>query len=247
MPSGFFAGSVSGALRAPGQIEQWNETRPSPIGFRHWESGANKASAKGFSRLDPDGLVGGFTAQKESGRAAEFGNTFVSESGFVTPTLTLTFNLGEVNTHPDSFFNIMVSDGSVSDQFKAFNMRFWIDNDSVFRDKGYQPQWFYIQRSGWIRNFTMTSGTAGALPLPSSLPDSQNIFVNGTDIFASGAYRDAAFSNFIHVVGHFPPLSSGTYDLGTYGGIGTSGFKFRLSYEWTGIEALTRVTDTTPC
>lgn len=227
-------------------MEQWNETRPSPIGFRNWESGVYKPAAKGFERLEPDGLVGGFDAQKESGRAAEFGNTFVNDNGFTTPTLTLTFNLGEINNHPDSFFNLMVADGSVSAAFKAFNMRFWIDSDSVFRDKGYQPSWWYIQQSGWSRNLTLSSGTAGALPLPSSIPDEQNIFVNGDEIFSSGSYRDEAFSNFIYVAGEFPAFPSG-YELGTYGGLGASGFKFKLSYEWTGIDARTRVTDTQPC
>ncbi|MCK5610105.1 hypothetical protein KAR91_49990 [Candidatus Pacearchaeota archaeon] len=244
--SGFFPGAVSGALRAAGQIEQWDETRPSPIGFRHWESGAYKPAAKGSTRLLADGLVGGFTAQKESGVAADFGDVLISDSGFITPTLTLTFNLGEVNSHPDSFFNLMVADGSVNSAFQAFNMRFWLENESAFTSKGYEPQWFYLEQSGWVRNLIMTSGTVGALPMPSSLPTEQNIFVNGTDIFSSGSYVEDEVSNFISVVGHFPVRASG-YDLGTYGGLGVGDFQFKMSYEWTGIDATTRATDTQPC
>lgn len=244
--SGFFPGAVSGKLRAAGQIEQWNETKPSPVGFRHWESGAYKPAAKGSTRLLADGLVGGFAAQKESGVAADFGDVLISDSGFITPTLTLTFNLGEINAHPDSFFNLMVADGSVSSVFKAFNMRFWIEDDTAFRGKDYHPEWFYLQQSGWSRNLVMTSGTVGALPMPSSLPDAQNIFVNGTDIFSSGSYVEAEVSNFISVVGHFPLRASG-YDLGTYGGLGIGDFQFKMSYEWTDQEAITRDTDTTLC
>ncbi len=244
--SGFFPGAVSGALRAAGQIEIWDAESPDPLGFRHWESGVYKAAAKGSERLIADGLVGGFDAQRESGVAASFGNTFVDSSGFTTPTLALTFNLGEINSHPDSFFNLMVEDGSIDSDFKAFNMKFWIDDDNVFRDKGYQPQWFYLQQSGWDRNIQLSSGTANALPLPSSLPELQNTFVNGTNIFSSGSYIEDQVSNYIYTMAHFPAHASG-YELGTYGGVGVSGFQFKMSYEWTGIEAATRSTDATSC
>ena len=72
MASGFFSNTVIGPNRAPAQIEQWNPSRVSPSGYRHWESGAFKASAKGTDRLAADGLRGGFTAQKESGTAPHY-------------------------------------------------------------------------------------------------------------------------------------------------------------------------------
>lgn len=246
--SGFFPTAVSGALRAAGQVEQWNETKPSPIGFRHWESGQYKPSAKGFVTGEPDGLAGGFDAQKESGRAIEFGQTFVNESGFTSPTVVLTFNLGEINSNPDSFFDIMLSEGSVSPDFIAFNMRFWLDNRTAFTDPGYDPTFYFLQQSGWTRDLTLTSGTAGAQPVPSALPVEQNIFVNGNEIFSSGSYKEQEVSNFIYVAAEFPALPSGSiYELGTYGGLGSGNFRFKLSYEWTGIDANVRVTDTRPC
>lgn len=244
--SGFFPNAVSGALRAAGQVEQWDETKPSPVSFRHWESGNYKPSAKGFETGEPDGLAGGFDAQQESGRAIDFGGTFISDSGFVTPTVALTFNLGEINSHPDSFFDIMFSEGSVDPDFKAFNMRFWLDSKTTFTDKGYAPEFFFLQQSGWSRDLVLTSGTAGALPVPSSLPSAQNIFVAGNGVFSSGSYIEDQVSNFIYVAAHFPNNPSG-YELGTYGGLGSGNFKFKLSYEWTDLDASVRSTDTTQC
>ena len=254
VPSGFYRTAVSGALRAPAQIEQWNPLRIDPSGFKQWESGVFKAAAKGTAgdRLAADGNRGGFTAQKESGVPIDFGENIANDNGFYSNTAVVTFNLGEVNRNPDSFFDQMLEASGVQEcdnvgtNFKAFNMRFWVNNLDAFRTANASgiPIMYYLTSADWRRNLTLRETTPGAQVMPSSLPPDQNWFVGDTDIFSSGAYRDSEFSHFLYMVAKFPPAN---YRLGTYGGSAEKNFTFRFTYDWTDIDANVRPTDSIDC
>lgn len=229
-PSGFYQTEIIGNLRPPAQILQWDIDEVNPSGYRHIESGVYKPDAK-------LGLRGGFTAQKESGVALDFGEIYANENGFYTDTVCMTFNLGEVNDHPDSYFNN--ADG-IGTNFKTFNMKFWMSNMTAFTDKGYNPDFYYKTFNIWQSGISLKSDTPGVLVVPSALPSLQNIYSKNSQIFISGVYREAEFSNFIYTVGKFP---SGVYELGSYGGLGSGNFIFRLTYDWTNIDANVLPTD----
>jgi hypothetical protein len=226
--SGFYSTEVIGRLRAPGQVEQWDKVRLDPSGYRHHESGQYKADSKVLPTL-----VGGFTAQKESGVPLDFGSIYIEESGFRTNTAVFTFNQGEVNSHPNSYFNEMVAASSVG-EFKAFNMRLWQGNLDAFSGLP-QPTLYYRNASQWIQNYDLQPSDSGVLILPSSMPLTQNIFSKHPDDFAvSGNFREAEFTHFIYMKGFFP---SGSYQLGTYGGLGLDTFTINFSYDYTDLEA----------
>jgi hypothetical protein len=235
--SGFFETSVVGPLRVPGQILQWDRDKVNPSGFRHWESGEYKPDAK-------IGLVGGFAAQRESGNALDFGLVDVVDAGFLTDTIVFTFNLGEVNSHENSFFNQMVAASSVGTNFKAFNMKLWVGDLTAFTASGVPTPIFHMRNSAqWIQGLRISPNNSGVVVVPSSLPISGNIFSRNNNTFISGAYQDLQFSHFIYLVGEFP---SGTFPLGTYGGLGDSDFTFKFSYDWTDINANVLATDLLP-
>ncbi len=236
--SGFFTDTVLGPLRPPAQIQQWDRDANDPFGFRQWESGNYKPNAK-------IGLVGGFDAQLESGNVLNFGEVTTNDNGFLTDTVVFTFNFGEVNAHPDSFFDQMVAASSVGTNFKAFNMRLWRGSVSAFTSTGAPtPVFHFLQSSGWKRGFTVTPGGADTSIVPTAIPPSGNIFANQTGVFVSGVYQDVSFSNFIYMRGKFP---AGAFTLGTYGGLGESTFTFNFSYDWTDINAAVLVSDLLPC
>lgn len=236
--SGFYPDTVVGRLRAAGQVEQWFTDGLDPSGYRHHESGHYLAGAKQLVAL-----CGGFTAQKESGVAINFGEIVVPDiSGFMTNTVPITFNLGEINSHPSSFFNIMVSDASVGQDFKAFNMRFWMGSLSAFNGMP-QPTFYYRNSAQWRQGYILDPLSPFAVVIPSSMPvTGANVFSKSPDsIFVSGNFADSEFSHFIYVRGVFP---SGTYTLGTYGGLGQKTFTLRFSYDWTDIDANVNEEDT---
>jgi len=240
--SGFYVDTVIGRLRAAGQIEHWDRNSINPSGYRHHESGQYKA----FAKL---GLIGGFTAQKESGVAINFGQLVVPDnSGFMTDTVPITFNLGEVNSHPSSFFNKMVDDKNVGVDFKAFNMRFWQGTLVAF--SGLPTPTFYFRNSAeWRQGYMLqpltSSGTlmSGVQVVPSSMPDCDpNVLAKSPDsIFVSGNFIEKEISHFLYVRGIFP---SGNHILGIYGGLGEKTFTFRFSYDWTIKDANVLSTDT---
>lgn len=236
--SGFFTDIVLGPLRPPAQIEQWNIDANDPFGFKHWESGNYLPNAK-------IGLVGGFDAQFESGQSLNFGQTEASDTGFLTDTIVFTFNLGEVNTNVDSFFDEMIAASSVGTNFKAFNMKFWVGDLTAFSATGIANPVFHMrQSSGWLRGFSVVPGAANVVPVPSSLPSSGNIFSKSTGAFVSGVYNNFEFSNYVYLRGEFP---SGVTPLGTYGGLGQKTFTFNFSYDWTDINAAVLLGDLLPC
>lgn len=237
--SGFFADLVVGALRPPAQIIQWDRNALSPIGFRQWESGNYKTNAK-------IGLVGGFDAQFESGRALDFGEVLAIDAGFLTDTVVITFNLGEVNSNPASFFDHMAAVSSVGLNFKAFNMKLWVGALNAFTGVSGvpAPTFHFFKSSGWQQGLQITPGNPGVEVLPSSLPASGNIFNELTDVFISGAYLDPEHSDFVYLRGQFP---SGSYPLGTYGGLSQRDFTFRFTYDWTDIGARVLTTDLAGC
>jgi hypothetical protein len=181
----------------------------------------------------------------ESGRALDFGQVNTDDAGFLSDTVVITFNLGEVNSNIDSFFNEMVSASSVATNFKAFNMKFWQGNLSAFVDVSGipKPTFHYFTSPTWSRGLQIIPGDSNVFILPSSLPTSGNIF-NNTNVFISGAYKNAEFSDFIYLRGQFP---SGNYTLGTYGGLGVRTFTFRLTYDYSNINANILETDLLPC
>lgn len=225
MASGFFATGVVGNLRPPVQITQWNIDGPNPSGWRQVESGVYKPISKLY-------WVGGFTAQRESGVALDMGDVIVNKNQateFYTDTVCFTVNQGEVNSNPDSFFD---NASGISIGMKIYGMRFWLHNHDAI--SGYNPTFYFIGHRTWHQGLHLTSGTAGIQEVSTSLPTSQNIYKNASDIFISGVFRDKQISDFIYLVGLFP---SGTYTLGTYGGLGSGNFTFRLSYDWTDASA----------
>ena len=228
--SGFYSNTVIGKLRAPAQIIQWNISKVRPSGWRHIESGVYRPEAK-------IGWVGGFPAQGASGNALDFGQVEVENTGFWTPTVGLTFNLGEVNTHPSSFF---VNATTVGTNLKAFNMKFWMPNKTVFTDVGYSPVFYYNTYWVWQSGIQMRDTTPGAAVVPSSLPASQNLYSKNNSIFVSGVFQDLEFSHYVYIAAQFP---SGNYTLGNYGGLGSGNFTFRVTYDWTDINANTLSTD----
>jgi len=226
--SGFYKSFIIGDLRPPVQILSWNIDGVNRSGFRHIESGVYKPTAK-------IGLVGGFTAQHESGVALSFGSPYVMDSDFYSNTACITINMGEVNSNHASYFN---KASGIGHSFKAFNMRFWLHNYTAF--SGYSPEVYYKKSSSWLRGHHIESLTPGANPIPLSMPSEQNIFVKGSTVFINGEYKDAEFSDFIYLSILFP---SGNYILGTYGGLGSGNFRFKLSYDWTDASANVLSTD----
>ncbi len=228
--SGFYPASVTGCLRAPGEVIAWDLGKPDPSGHRQWESGVYKPSAK-------IGWAGGFQAQQESGVVVDFGDVYVNDTaGFYTDTVCLTFNLGEVNGNPASFFNLIPTE--IGTDFKAYDFRFWIANSGAFT--GYSPKFYYKTYRTWQGNLALRSDTAGVAEVPNSLPAAQNVFTKNGKIYTSGSYNEVEFTHFIYVVGKFPP---GTYVLGTYGGLGSGNFRFRTTYNYTDINANVYSTD----
>lgn len=224
LASGFYPTVVIGKLRPPAIITQWNIDSLDPSGYRHWMSGQYKPDAK-------RAIIGGFTAQRESGTFLNFDEVYVNSSGFYTNTTVFTFNFGEVNTHPSSFFNLASGIGT---NFKGFNVRFWIDNKTAF--SGYNPIFYYLTSQAWRQGLHLKSNTIGVQVVPSSLPATQNIPTSSDNqVFISGVYQDREFSHYIYTVGKFP--SGINYVLGTYGGQGSNDFLWRISYDWSSINA----------
>jgi hypothetical protein len=120
--SGFFPDLVVGDLRPPVEIVQWNQGLPEAVPLRHIESGQSVGSA----RIGP---VGGFDAQNISFNILNFGEAVVADSGFLSDTVVLTLNQGEVTDHVDSLF---AAASGISTEFKVFNIRFWLTNKSAF-------------------------------------------------------------------------------------------------------------------
>jgi len=227
--SGFFNTYILGKLRPPAQILQFNIDGMESSGIKHVESGVYKPYAK-------TGLCGGFEAQHASGVSLDFGETIPSTNGFYSKTICFTFNQGEVNSHPDSYF---ATASGIGQDFKVFNVKCWSSNLSAFGTN--RPTWYYLPSKAWRRSFSLSSGTAGVQILPSVMPTLYNIpTLSPNAVFISGCYRDSEFSRFVYIVGLFP---SGQYELGTYGGQSVGDFKFRLSYDWTGIKANVLDTD----
>jgi hypothetical protein len=226
-------------LRAPGQVLQWRPANVDPSGLRHWESGNYRADAK-------VGFVGGFDAQFESGMALDFGSVNAEDAGFLTDTIALTFNMGEVNTHVDSFFDQMVAVSSVGTNFKAFNMKFWVGDLTAFSATGVPTPIFHMAKSAdWIRNKHVAPNGPGVEIVPSSLPASGNVLARSpSTVFVSGVYKDLEFSHFIYLAGEFP---SGAFPLGTYGGLGQQDFTFKFSYDYTDIFANVKASDLDFC
>lgn len=223
--SGFYPTFVLGQLRAPGEIIDWSRNEIDPSGFRHHASGHYKSAAR-------QNLVGGFTAQMESGHALSFGSPIVVQSGFKTETAVFTFNLGEVNSHIDSYFNEMVAASSVGN-FKAFGFRLWKGNLSAFI--GPDPELYFRNSAEWRRGYILEKNHSGVLVLPSSFPTYPNIFAKIDDLsYISGAFKEKEFTHFIYMRGFFP---SGNYVLGTYGGLGQSDFTINFSYDYTALDA----------
>lgn len=239
--SGFFPSQVLGHLRPPGQIMQWDISKPNPSGFRHVESGALVRSAQ-------IGNVGGFTAQKESGVAIDFGSKSVTTSGFQTDTVCLTFNMGQVNNNVFSRFDQMYNNGSgtANPNLVAFNFRFWVGELDAFSSVAKSgsmpisvlPNFYYRQSASWLRNYQLGIGDAGVVVLPSSMPSLPNVSSRGDDISASGSFQDREFTNYIYTRGFFPDLPTGQqYNLGTYGGLGEGTFRLKFSYDFTALDA----------
>ena len=226
--SGFYKNTVVGKNRAAGQVIVWDLGKPNPSGWRQWESGVYKPSAK-------LGWAGGFQAQKESGVVVNFGEVYANDNGFYTDTVCLTFNLGEVNNNPASFFNIP---NTIGTNFRAYNFKFWIANSGAFT--GYSPKFYYKSYRTWQNNLALRSTTPGAAIVPNSLPAAQNIWTKNGLVYVSGSYLEKEFTHFIYVVGKFP---AGSYTLGTYGGLGTGDFRMRLTYDWTALGANVYSTD----
>lgn len=229
--SGFFPNLVVGNLRPVAQVLQWRKNRPDPTGFRHIESGLFVASAK-------VGNVGGFTAQNKTLNLLDFGETVANDaSGFNSNTTILTVNLGELNSNPNSFFNAL---SGAADNFKLFNVRFWMPDKSVFNALS-GADFYYKTFETWQRGLSLNTSTPGILVVPSSLPDTFNIRFRNQTQFASGAFTDGEFSNFIYLFGNFTGMPSS--GLGTY----DNNFKFRFTYDWTDQGAEVLPGDAIPC
>jgi hypothetical protein len=229
--SGFYPNEVVGNLRPPGQVTQWSVNGKNPGTLRHWESGQYRPSAK-------LGIRDGFTAQRESGVALDFGEVIVDNSGFFTNTVAVTFNFGEFNSHPNSFFN---EASGIATNFKGFNVRLWVHDVTAFTSSGWVPIFYFLSSLNWKKGLQLRPSTPNAQIMPSSLPDNQNILTRATnEVFISGAYKPSEFSRYVYIVGQFP---SGNYSLGTYGGLNSNDFTFRWSYDWTDITANVLRTD----
>ncbi len=226
--SGFYKTDVIGKLRPPAQILSWFNIMLNPSGWRHIESGVYKPIAK-------SGLVGGFQAQQASGTPLSFGHIYVNDNGFYTDTAVVTFNLGEVNSNKYSYF---YKCPTIGQNFKAFNMKFWLMSSGAF--SGCSPTFLFKTFPIWQSGLNLRSETSGVQVVPLSLPSTQNVFTKGSNIYVSGCYLEKEFTNFIYIVGKFP---SGSYILGTYGDRKKRDFIFRLSYDYTDINANTLYTD----
>lgn len=245
--SGFFPNEVLGHLRPSAQIIQWNIAAPDPSGRRHVESGSYRKTAHLQN-------VGGFTAQRESGVALDYGDIPIpgGGSGFQTDTIAITFNMGDLNSNPNSRFDQLFNEGSGtgSADLTAFNFRMWIGNLNAFNNVAYsgaqkdpvpvKPVFWYRESAQWRKGykleFTDSSGVqiSGVSIAPSSMPDCPNVFVREDEVMTSGAYLDREFSNFVYMRGNFPDLPSGQfYKLGTYGGLGLGTFTTKFSYDYT--------------
>ncbi len=243
-PSGFYSDQVCGALRPSVQIGEWFHIgKPDPEPFRHIESGVFKPSAKNPTSaqdLSANFLRGGFRAQSQSGIPIDFGEVIpTSGSSFLTKTVALSLNMGEINLDPRSFFSTLHASSGVGDNFRAYNFRFFANNLNVFNQNTSLPTFYYQMSSGWIPNYSVN--TATACVVPSGLPDVQNVLVKGTEIAISGSHNNADFTNYIYLAAEFP---NDTYRLGTYG---VSGFQFKFSYDYTSAGAVVRPTDSLPC
>ena len=177
--SGFFPTQVVGHLRPSAQIVQWNIASPNPSGLRHVESGAIKRTANVNNR-------GGFTAQKESGVAIDFGNKFVEDGdSFESDTACLTLNFGQVNENVLSHFDQMYNNGSgeAAKSLTGFNFRFWVGQLSAFDVlavsggspiSGTKPSMFFRESAEWRQGYVLTrtepSGLTSSGTFPSGAP-----------------------------------------------------------------------------
>ena len=218
--SGFYAASVTGDLRCAAQATQWSHNYISPSGYRHYESGGYVPQAKVR-------VPGGFDAQNITFSQLDFGKVTPVTSGFDSDTVVLTLNLGEVNSNVNSrFYNTT----GIGKNFKLFNIKFWMASKSAFTDTGYNADFYYKTSYSWLRYEQLGYHSPNISIVPTSLPDSPNVYVGAdSSLYASGSWKDAAFSHYIYLFGHF----SGAYPLGTYGTLGGDNFTFRFTYDWT--------------
>jgi hypothetical protein len=113
-------------------------------------------------------------------------------------------------------------------------MKIWLASSGAFA--GYNPTFYFLTAKTWDKARRITSATPGVQVVPLSMPSSQNILSKNNNIYISGCYKDLEFTHYVYIVGKFP---AGTYTLGEYGGLGSGNFTFKVSYDWTDIEANT--------
>jgi len=131
-----------------------------------------------------------------------------------------------------------LAQSGVHDNFKLFNIKLWLENNSAF--SGINSTVYYKTDKNWLHGQTLNEQTSGVLPIPTSLPSAYNVPIGyDSRVYASGAFRDDQVSEFVYLFIHF----SGGVTLGTYGSQSLKDFRFRVTYDWTDWDASILATD----
>lgn len=118
----------------------------------------------------------------------------------------------------------------VTTDITIFNMKLWMDSTTAFDDLNASGLYPYIQMlpSGvWVPNLQLSSGSYGAYEVPKSLPNQPNILrIDGAPWLSGVGFERT------QIVYTSITLPTGTYQVGQYGGLGTSELHWRFTYDW---------------
>jgi hypothetical protein len=120
----------------------------------------------------------------------------------------------------------------ISEDVSIFNMKLWIENDSAFSGLSPQPYIQMLPSGKWIKNLVLTSGAYGAFEVPRSLPSQPNINRIDGMPWLSGVGHERTQIIYSSII-----LTSGTYPVGRYGGLGAGTFLWHFTYDWTAKDA----------
>ena len=111
---------------------------------------------------------------------------------------------------------------SLGDASEIYNFRFYLSSASAWSTGNY-----LFKYNGQVGFEASKSLGAGASGIPTSLPSTQNIFSTQQDTFIQ-AIAESGCSQYIHM----SCFADSDVPVGTYGGPGNGGFRYRLTYDF---------------
>lgn len=188
----------------------WDLTKNDPSGYKHIES----PSSPYFPEAKQN-LIGGFDAQGESGVALDFGRFAVEPTGDQTSSVkAITLQMADAS---GIYFD---NASGVRRGLGITNAKLWLADETDITTSGVDINLWYQTSGTWLKNHTMTSGSVGVLPFPTSEATAINL---GN---VSSSIANSSSSDYVYLIATLP---SGTYSKGQLGGLGNN-WNLRVSY-----------------